>query len=325
MSLRGTLATLSVAVALAAGGTLTPEALAVTAEVDAERRLHDAILAYIAERNPKAPMHTLQGFPGALLVEASRADLDHCLALAQAEIESAFRPDAVGRAGEIGLFQMLPSTAALLEPLVGTFRRPAPGRRDLGDLADPIVNTRFAMAYLRDIRVRKPAMEDALTEYNSGPRPPGRRRPYYGRVMGAYGEIRERAELRCRPPGHASSLEGLDPSRQRQVLVRDAAGVVGPEGQRHLAVADVDVRMVAGALGERGNSVDEEHRLLEVAEAPALRDRAVGARPARQPAQRLGQRALVEEAHARVNFWSDRIARGGLSWLPREVHDTSAT
>ena len=197
MSLKKTLAMLMLGIAIAAGGMLARQVFAVTAEADSEQ-LHNAILDYIAERNPKAPMRALQGFPEVLLAEAGRADIDHCLALAQAEVESDFRPDAVGRAGEIGLFQMLPSTAATLEPLVGTFRRPAPGRRDLGDLADPVVSTRFAMAYLRDIRARKPAMRDALTEYNGGPWQAGRHRHYYGRVMGAYVEILERPDLRCR-------------------------------------------------------------------------------------------------------------------------------
>ncbi|MGH7355316.1 MAG: lytic transglycosylase domain-containing protein, partial [Candidatus Rokuibacteriota bacterium] len=119
---------------------------------------------------------------------------------AQAEVESEFKEDAVGSAGEIGLFQIKPSTAALLEPLAGKFKRPVmtAGARDLGDLADPAVSTRFAMAYLRDIRTRKPAIKDALGEYNGGPGPAGRHRHYYGRVMGAYVEILERSALRCR-------------------------------------------------------------------------------------------------------------------------------
>lgn len=197
MSLKKTLATLMLGVAVAAGGMFARQVLAVAVETDSEALQH-AILDYIVERNPKAPMDALQGFPEVLLAEADRADIDHCLVLAQAEVESHFRPDAVGRSGEIGLFQMLPSTAALLEPLVGKFRRPAPGRHDLGDLADPVVSTRFAMAYMRDIRTRKPAMKDALTEYNGGPGQARRERHYYGRVMGTYVEILERPELRCR-------------------------------------------------------------------------------------------------------------------------------
>lgn len=227
MSLKKTLAMLILGVAIAAGGTVLARqvfAVAVATDPDA---LHHAILDYIAERNPRAPMDALQGFPEALLAEADRSDIDHCLALAQAEVESEFRPDAVGRSGEIGLFQMLPSTAAWLEPLVGKFRRPAPERRDLGDLADPVVSTRFAMAYLRDIRTRKPAMKDALTEYNAGPGQASRHRHYYGRVMGTYVEILERSELRCRLAGNVRGT-AMAPTAQRRgkpvALLENPAG-----------------------------------------------------------------------------------------------------
>ena len=192
------LAILTLGTAVAFGGLLlTRQVLAVAGEADAER-LNRAILAYVAEKNPRAPIRAFQTFPEVLVSEAQRTDIDHCLALAQAEVESDFRHDAVGGAGEIGLFQMLPSTAALFESSVGRFKRPAPkGReRDLGDLADPRVNTQFALAYLRDIKSRKPNIKDALTEYNGGPR--GRHPHYYRMVMGAYVEILERSELRCR-------------------------------------------------------------------------------------------------------------------------------
>lgn len=178
---------------------LTRHVVAVAGEADTER-LNRAILSYIAERNPQAPIRAFQKFPEILLAEARRTNIDHCLALAQAEVESEFRHDAIGAAGEIGLFQILPTTAAIFEPSLGKFRRPvlAAGKpqRDLGDLADPLVSTRFAMAYLRDILTRKPTIKDALTEYNGGPA--GRHPHYYRMVMGAYVEILERPELRCR-------------------------------------------------------------------------------------------------------------------------------
>ena len=78
----------------------------------------------VALKNPQAPISAFRGFPETLLAEAQRSNIDHCLALAQAEVESEFRHDAVGRAGEIGLFQIMPTTAALFEARVGTFRRP---------------------------------------------------------------------------------------------------------------------------------------------------------------------------------------------------------
>jgi len=192
------LAILVFGVAIAISGlALTRQVIAVAGEADNER-LHRAILGYIAERNPQAPISAFKGFPEVLMSEVQRANVDHCLALAQAEIESEFKHDAVGAAGEVGLFQMLPSTAALFESKLGPFRRPvlAKGKRELGDLADPTVSTRFAMAYLRDIMSRRPTIREALTEYNGGPA--GRHPHYYRMVMGAYVEVLEHSELRCR-------------------------------------------------------------------------------------------------------------------------------
>jgi soluble lytic murein transglycosylase-like protein len=198
MSIRKIIAILALAVVVSLGGVVvTRHMIAVAGEMDAER-LSRSILDYIAMKNPRAPIGAFRRFPEVLLAEAQRTNLDHCLALAQAEVESEFKEDAVGSAGEIGLFQIKPSTAALLEPLAGKFKRPvmAGPARDLGDLADPAVSARFAMAYLRDIMTRKPNIKDALTEYNGGPL--GRHPHYYRMVMGAYVEVLERQELRCR-------------------------------------------------------------------------------------------------------------------------------
>jgi len=160
--------------------------------------LQRRILEFVVEMNPRASKRALRNYPAVLLSEAARSNIDHCLALAQAQTESDFTPDAVGAAGEIGLYQMLPSTAALFEPTVGKLRQPdlKKHKPDLGSLADPVVSTRFAMAYLRDILVRKPRLRDALTEYNGGPR--GRKPEYYRIVMANYVEILERPELGCR-------------------------------------------------------------------------------------------------------------------------------
>ncbi len=192
------LAILGLGFAIALGGlVLARQVVAVTRGADTER-LHRAILTYVAEKNPQAPIRAFQNFPEVLLAEARLTNIDHCLALAQAEVESEFRHDAFGSAGEVGLFQILPSTAAFFESSLGTFRRPVISKtqRDLGDLSDPQVSTRFAMAYLRDILSRRPNIKDALTEYNGGPG--GRHPHYYRMVMGTYVEILERSELRCR-------------------------------------------------------------------------------------------------------------------------------
>jgi Transglycosylase SLT domain len=185
------------AAAVVAVMAVTRQVIAVTGEAEAAR-LKGEILALVAAKNPQASIRAFQGFPETLMAETQRTRIDHCLALAVAEIESEFRHDVVGPAGAVGLFQLMPTTAALYEASVGPFRRPVitPTKRDLGDLAEPAVSTRFAMAYLRDIMTRKPTVREALTEYNGGPA--GRHPHYYRMVMGAYVEILERADLRCR-------------------------------------------------------------------------------------------------------------------------------
>src|SRR5438067_2076792 len=93
------LAILTVVVAIGLSGSfLTRQVIAVAGEADAER-LSRAILAYIAEKNPRAPIKPFETFPEVLVSEAARTNVDHCLILAQAEVESEFRHDAVGRAG----------------------------------------------------------------------------------------------------------------------------------------------------------------------------------------------------------------------------------
>ena len=177
--------------------TTRPDIVIVAAPEPENHRVHEHILAYVAERNPGAWMRAFRDYPAVVMEEAARTGIDHCLALAQAQAESDFRPHAVGAAGEIGLYQIMPSTAAIFEPTLGTLRKPVFRRYEyeLGDLADPIVSTRFAMAYLRDILARKPTLREALTEYNGGPR--GRQPHYYRIVMATYVEILERPELGC--------------------------------------------------------------------------------------------------------------------------------
>ena len=203
------LAVLALAVAVVIGGlVLTRHMVAVAGEADAGR-LNRSIMAYVAEKNPQAPIKAFQQFAETLVNESQRTGIDHCLAIAQVEVESQFRHDAVGAAGEIGIFQVLPSTAALFEGQLGPFKRPVLTKnpRELGDLADPLVSTKYAMAYLRDIRTRKPNIKDMLTEYNGGPN--GRTPHYYRLIMGTYVEVLERSELRCRYRAFPKEAPGL--------------------------------------------------------------------------------------------------------------------
>jgi soluble lytic murein transglycosylase-like protein len=86
--------------------------------------------------------------------------------IAQGKQESSFNPNAVGSAGEIGLHQIKPSTAA----------DPGFGMRgiDPATLKDPSVNINFAADYLKarggpGLDFNNPASVDlALAKYNSG-------------------------------------------------------------------------------------------------------------------------------------------------------------
>jgi soluble lytic murein transglycosylase-like protein len=85
--------------------------------------------------------------------------------IAQGKQESGFNPDAVGTAGEIGLHQIKPSTAA----------DPGFGMKGIDPvtLRDPAVNINFAADYLRaragNVNFNDPtAVDAALRSYNGG-------------------------------------------------------------------------------------------------------------------------------------------------------------
>jgi hypothetical protein len=164
-----------------------PHDVAGAPEVDggaAQGTPHAAILRYILSNNPEVAASRVRDYPAALLTASRAHGIDHCLALAQAQVESLFSPDAVGRAGEIGLYQVLPSTAAAFG-------------RSAEELFDPHVNTSVALAYLSDILSRKPALRDALAEYNGGPR---NRSPYYAlNVLETYTRVLRHGDLDCAP------------------------------------------------------------------------------------------------------------------------------
>ena len=81
------LAGLTLVIAVGVGGLiLTRQMIAVAGEADAER-LNRSILQYVALKNPQAPIKAFQRFPEVLVAEAQKSNLDHCLVLAQAEVE----------------------------------------------------------------------------------------------------------------------------------------------------------------------------------------------------------------------------------------------
>jgi soluble lytic murein transglycosylase-like protein len=84
---------------------------------------------------------------------ASRYGIPAWLALAVAKRESGFDPNARGAAGEIGVFQLMPGTAA-----------------DLGvNPSDPAQNIDGGLRYLQQMYQRFGDWRTALEAYNAGP------------------------------------------------------------------------------------------------------------------------------------------------------------
>src|SRR2546427_9964487 len=140
--------------------------------------------------------------------------------------------------------------------------------------------------------------------------------------------LRQPLPARARLRGRRLAV-GVDRLRQLHVARGDAAGVVAPERQRHFRVMDRDVGVVLLALGQLTHAIDEGERRAEIGDAVRLLERAARPAPARQARQRGAERGLVQRPrvlrHVLMNFCSDRISRGGFSFLPAAVPDTSAT
>src|SRR5262249_54767825 len=66
------------------------------------------------EMNVPRPCSEFARFCELIKQEAKRTGLDPALVDAVIKVESDYRPDTIGAAGEIGLMQVLPSTARLL-------------------------------------------------------------------------------------------------------------------------------------------------------------------------------------------------------------------
>lgn len=89
---------------------------------------------------------------------AEHAGVPPALAEAVAFVESAFHPRAIGSAGELGLMQVLPATAAMLG-----------FRGTLDDLMEPGTNLRYGVHYLAGAwRLSNGNVCWALTKYRSG-------------------------------------------------------------------------------------------------------------------------------------------------------------
>jgi soluble lytic murein transglycosylase len=137
--------------------------------------LEHKILAWIVERNPQATIREFSEFPRFVLDTSRENDMDFRVVLAVIDKESGFKPDAVGKSGEVGLMQILPPTAELVAKKLGM--KFVPPTRDaktgaytaLGSLGDPRVNVRLGTTYLRWQIDRYGLNPTALRAYNRNP------------------------------------------------------------------------------------------------------------------------------------------------------------
>jgi soluble lytic murein transglycosylase len=148
----------------------------------AERvKVSDAVEAKIMEivlkRNPDAPYRDFVDFPRVLLTESKTAGLDFRLVMALIDKESQFNPRAIGKAGEIGLMQVMPDTGAKVAKALD-IKFEAPSKGSLGTLGVPKYNLRIGIRFLKD-RVDEfgGVNEVALRGYNRGPMTAREHRP----------------------------------------------------------------------------------------------------------------------------------------------------
>lgn len=135
-----------------------------------------------------------------------------------------------------------------------------------------------------------------------------------GRAVAAAGSAAEAA---------ASARRGgeVDLLGQLQVLLREAAGVVGGEADGDRVVADVDVRVVVRRVGQGGHPVHEDDGVAEGVEGELLPDQVAVARPA-APAVQPALDGLV------VELLGHEIVPSSVRWeivewmrYPRTVRD----
>jgi tape measure domain-containing protein len=139
--------------------------------------------------------------------EAQRAGIDPGLLSQLIRTESAFNPQAVSRAGAVGLGQIMPGTAEMLQPGI----TPA-------QLRDPETNIRLAATYLSRLLKSLKDFDDkemlALASYNAGPK----------RVA----DLLEAAGTGGRPMSFAG-IQGALP-RETQQYVQNVLSLGGPGG-----------------------------------------------------------------------------------------------
>lgn len=137
-----------------------------------------------------------------IIEEATKRGIPPELALRQAQTESSMNPNATGKSGEVGLFQVMPSTAR--DPGYGV------AAADPADLRDPRRNAGFGLDYLKALADRR-----GLTDWSN--------REQVSGVLGRYnggGDPRYAEKVLGR--GDASAYAGKDTAPASAAIERAA-------------------------------------------------------------------------------------------------------
>lgn len=129
-----------------------------------KENLVEFLISHLERELPEAYKSQAEEIAGTILSTSSVYSLDPLLVLAVMRQESHYRPDAMGRHGEIGLMQIKPDTARWIANRVGI------SWNDDSTLFDPQFNIRIGTAYISFLRGRfENRGKHYLAAYNLGP------------------------------------------------------------------------------------------------------------------------------------------------------------
>ncbi len=133
-------------------------------KVEGEKYFHIYLFDVVTQTLPKKHKKSSNRIVKAIIKEAKDHGIDPIFIASIIKTESSFNPEARGLAGEVGLMQLMPSTAKeIAERLKIKWRGPK-------TLLDPINNIRIGTAYISQLRGffgNKP--NRYISAYNAGP------------------------------------------------------------------------------------------------------------------------------------------------------------
>jgi soluble lytic murein transglycosylase-like protein len=107
-----------------------------------DQRIVAMIVKDIVNTNPKVNMQTAISWAEKIIYEAQKYDINPFLIASQANLESSWRPDIVGKASDTGLLQLTPPTAHEIAHKLGI------KNFHIDMLKNPITNIEFSAYYL---------------------------------------------------------------------------------------------------------------------------------------------------------------------------------